>query len=80
MIWVCTWPVFYTIIHAIAMIQLKDSIGGWGLSGLSAIGQAGFTELIMMKYATVQSLISATPLISFAIVFGSPYALSSIAG
>ena len=80
MIWVCTWPVFYTIIHAIAMIQLKDSIGGWGLSGLSAIGQAGFTELIMMKYSTVQSLISATPLISFAIVFGSPYALSSIAG
>jgi conjugal transfer mating pair stabilization protein TraG len=80
MIWVCTWPVFYTIIHAIAMIKLKDSIGGWGLSGLSAIGQAGFTELIMMKYATVQSLISATPLISFAIVFGSPYALSSIAG
>lgn len=80
MIWVCTWPVFYTIIHAIAMIQLKDSIAGWGLSGLSAIGQAGFTELIMMKYATVQSLISATPLISFAIVFGSPYALSSIAG
>ncbi|WPX99886.1 TraG-like conjugal transfer protein (plasmid) [Candidatus Megaera polyxenophila] len=63
-----------------AMIQLKDSIGGWGLSGLSAIGQAGFTELIMMKYSTVQSLISATPLISFAIVFGSPYALSSIAG
>jgi conjugal transfer mating pair stabilization protein TraG len=28
----------------------------------------------------VQSLISATPLISFAIVFGSPYALSSITG
>jgi hypothetical protein len=34
----------------------------------------------MMKYATAQSLVSATPLISFAIVFGSPYALSSIAG
>ena len=80
MIWVCTWPVFYTIIHAIAMIQLKDSIGGWELGGLSAMGQAGFTELIMMKYGAVQSLISATPLISFAVVFGSPYALSSIAG
>ena len=80
MIWVCTWPVFYTIIHAIAMIQLKDSIVGWELGGLSAMGQAGFTELIMMKYGAVQSLISATPLISFAVVFGSPYALSSIAG
>jgi conjugal transfer mating pair stabilization protein TraG len=54
MIWVCTWPVFYTIIHAIAMIQLKDSIVGWELGGLSAMGQAGFTELIMMKYGAVQ--------------------------
>ncbi len=79
MIWVCTWPVFYTIIHALAMIQLKDSVGAWGESGLSLAGQAGFTELIMMKYAAVQSLITATPLISFAIVFASPYALSSIA-
>lgn len=80
MIWVCSWPIFYTIIHAIAMIQLKDSIGGWGEDGLSLVGQAGFTQLIMMKYATAQHLISATPLISFAIVFASPYALSSIAG
>jgi hypothetical protein len=62
------------------MIQLKDSIVGWEIGGLSAMGQAGFTELIMMKYGAVQSLISATPLISFAVVFGSPYALSSIAG
>ena len=80
MIWVASWPVFYTIIHAIAMIQLKDSIGAWGEGGLSLIGQAGFTELIVMRYATTQSLITATPFISFAIVFGSPYALSSIAG
>ena len=79
MIWVSSWPVFYTIIHAISMIQLKDSIGAWGESGLSLIGQAGFTQLIMMKHAASQSLITATPLISFAIVFGSPYALSSIA-
>jgi conjugal transfer mating pair stabilization protein TraG len=80
LIWVSSWPVFYTIIHAISMIQLKDSIGAWGESGLSLIGQAGFTQLIMMKHAASQSLITATPLISFAIVFGSPYALSSIAG
>jgi conjugal transfer mating pair stabilization protein TraG len=80
MIWGCSWPVFYTIIHAISMIQLKDSIGAWGEGGLSLIGQAGFTQIIMMKYAAAQSLITATPLISFAIVFASPYALSSIAG
>lgn len=80
MIWVCSWPVFYTIIHAIAMIQLKGSIGAWGEGGLSLIGQAGFTQIIMMKYAAAQSLITATPFISFAIVFASPYALSSIAG
>lgn len=80
MVWVCSWPVFYTIIHAIAMIQLKNSIGGWGEDGLSLIGQAGFTELILMKYSTVQGLVASVPFISFAIVFGSPYALSSIAG
>jgi conjugal transfer mating pair stabilization protein TraG len=80
MIWVCSWPVFYTIIHAIAMIQLKNAISGWGEDGLSLVGQAGFTELILMKYSTVQGLITSVPFISFAIIFGSPYALSSIAG
>jgi len=30
MIWVTSWPVFYTIIHCIAMIQIKDAVGGWG--------------------------------------------------
>jgi len=80
MIWVCSWPLFYTIIHAIAMIQIKDAVGGWGEEGLSLLGQGGFTELILMKYAAAQSQISAVPIISFAIVFGSPYALSSIAG
>ncbi|MDC0864360.1 conjugal transfer protein TraG N-terminal domain-containing protein [Rickettsiaceae bacterium] len=80
MLWPTTWPVFYTIIHCIGMIQLKDAIGGWGEGGLSLIGQAGFTELIMMKYASTQGMISSVPIISFAIVFGSPYALSAVAG
>ena len=60
LIWPCTWPVFYTAIHAISMIQIKDAIGGWGEDGLSLVGQAGFTQLLMMKYATAQSLVSAT--------------------
>lgn len=80
MIWVGSWPVFYTIIHALSMVALKSSVSSWGVGGLSLIGQGGFTEIIMMRYAYTQSLISAVPLISFAIVFGSPYALSSIAG
>ena len=79
LIWVASWPVFYTIIHCIAMIQLKDSIGGWVDGGLSHIGQAGFSQILLMKYASTQSLISAVPVISFAIVFASPYALSGIA-
>ena len=79
LIWVASWPVFYTIIHCIAMIQLKDSIGGWPDGGLSHIGQAGFSQILLMKYASTQSLISAVPVISFAIVFASPYALSGIA-
>lgn len=33
-----------------------------------------------MKYAAAQSIQTLVPIISFAIVFGSPYALSSIAG
>ena len=80
MIWVCSWPLFYTIIHAIVMIQIKDAVGGWGESGLSLIGQGGFTELLLMKYAAAQNMVTSVPFISFAIVFGSPYALSSIAG
>lgn len=80
MIWVCSWSVFSTIVHCIAMIQIKDAVGGWGEEGLSLIGQGGFTELILMKYAAAQSIQTLVPIISFAIVFGSPYALSSIAG
>lgn len=79
LIWVASWPVFYTIVHCIEMIQLKDSIGGWTDGGLSHIGQAGFSQILLMKYASTQSLISAVPVISFAIVFASPYALSGIA-
>ena len=75
---VASWPVFYTIIHCIAMIQLKDSIGGWTDGGLSHIGQAGFSQILLMKYASTQSLISLVPPISFAIVFATPYALSGI--
>jgi conjugal transfer mating pair stabilization protein TraG len=37
MIWVCSWPLFYTIIHAIAMIQIKDAVGGWGEDGFGLI-------------------------------------------
>jgi conjugal transfer mating pair stabilization protein TraG len=80
MIWVCSWPLFYTVIHAIVMIQIKDAVGGWGEDGLSLVGQGGFTELILWKYSAAQSLITSVPIISFAVVFGSPYALSSIAG
>lgn len=80
MIWVCSWPVFYTIINAIVMIQIKNAVGSWGDSGLSLVGQGGFTEILLMKYSAVQSLITAVPFISFAVVFGSPHALSSLAG
>ncbi len=80
MIWVCSWSLFSTIVHCIAMIQIKDAVGGWGEEGLSLLGQGGFTELILMKYAAAQSIQTLVPIISFAIVFGSPYALSSIAG
>ena len=80
MIWVTSWPVFYTIIHAIAMIQLKNATGDWGEDGLSLIGQGGFTELVLLQYSAAQSLITKVPFISFAIIFVSPYAFSSIAG
>lgn len=79
-IWVTSWPVFYTIIYCIMMIQLKAAIDAWGEPGLSLIGQGGFTELILQKYAAAAALISATPIISFAVVYGSAYALSNIAG
>ena len=79
-VWVCSWPVFYSIIHAMSMIQIRDAVGGWGEEGLSLIGQGGFTEIILLKYAASQSLITSVPIISYAVIFGGSYALSSIAG
>lgn len=79
-IWVCSWPLFYTIIAAIGMIQLKHAVGAWGEDGLTLLGQAGFTDLIHLRYAAVQKMISMVPLFSFAVVWGSPYAFSTMAG
>jgi conjugal transfer mating pair stabilization protein TraG len=79
LIWVASWPVFYTIVHCIMMIQIKDQMGAWGAGGLSIIGQAGFTEILLMKYATSQQLITLVPAMSYAIVHASGYALSGIA-
>ena len=78
-IWVSSWPLFYSIIHAISMIQIREAIGEWGVGGLSLIGQGGFTEIILQRYATSQSLITSVPVISYAVVFGSSHVISSIA-
>lgn len=78
-IWPTTWPIFFTMIHAFGMIVLKDGIDGWGEGGLSLVGQGGFAETIFIKYSMIQTMLGSVPVISFAVVFGSGYALSVIA-
>ncbi|KJV71052.1 putative traG protein [Orientia tsutsugamushi str. TA716] len=67
-IWVSSWPVFFTIIHCLGMISLSSKSGAFGSDyGLNMLSQGSFAEMILYSYATFQMLASSIPMLSWAV-------------
>ncbi|WP_252831282.1 conjugal transfer protein TraG N-terminal domain-containing protein [Orientia tsutsugamushi] len=56
-IWVSSWPVFFTIIHCLGMISLSSKSGAFGSDyGLNMLSQGSFAEMILYSYARFKCL------------------------
>ena len=78
-IWVTSWPVFFTVIHCLGMISLAGKADANGLSGLSILSQGGFAENILYCYATFQMLASSVPMLSWAVLKSCAHATTTLA-
>ena len=73
-----SWPVFFAIVHCMSMNNLIADLAGFGEEGLSLIGQGGFSEIVLYRYATSQKLVALVPIIAWAIFKACAYSGSQI--
>ncbi|SPR11279.1 conjugal transfer protein TraG [Orientia tsutsugamushi] len=79
-IWVSSWPVFFTIIHYLGMISLSSKSGAFGSDyGLNMLSQGSFAEMILYSYATFQMLASSIPMLSWAVIKACAHATANLA-
>ncbi|SPR03381.1 conjugal transfer protein TraG [Orientia tsutsugamushi str. Gilliam] len=79
-IWVSSWPVFFTIIHCLGMISLSSKSGAFGSDyGLNMLSQASFAEMILYSYATFQMLASSIPMLSWGVLKACAHATANLA-
>nr|WP_232489002.1 conjugal transfer protein TraG N-terminal domain-containing protein [Orientia tsutsugamushi] len=79
-IWVSSWPVFFTIIHCLGMISLASKSGAFGNDyGLNMLSQGSFAEMILYSYATFQMLASSIPMLSWAVLKACAHATANLA-
>ncbi|KJV72207.1 conjugal transfer protein TraG [Orientia tsutsugamushi] len=79
-IWVSSWPVFFTIIHCLGMISLSSKSGAFGSDyGLNMLSQGSFAEMILYSYATFQMLASSIPMLSWAVIKACAHATANLA-
>ncbi|WP_232488825.1 conjugal transfer protein TraG N-terminal domain-containing protein [Orientia tsutsugamushi] len=79
-IWVSSWPVFFTIIHCLGMISLSSKSGAFGNDyGLNMLSQGSFAEMILYSYATFQMLASSIPMLSWAVIKACAHATANLA-
>ena len=78
-IWVTSWPVFFTVIHCLGMISLAGKSSVNGLTGLSILSQGGFAENVLHCYATFQMLASSVPMLSWAVLKACAHATTTLA-
>lgn len=86
MIWVNSWPVFFTIIHCLGMISLASKSAGFGNGsivndgGMSILSQGGFSEITLNTYATYQLFAASVPMLAYAVLKGCTHATTALAG
>ncbi|KJW05856.1 putative traG protein [Orientia tsutsugamushi str. UT144] len=79
-IWVSSWPVFFTIIHCLGMISLSSKSGAFGSDyGLNMLSQGSFAEMILYSYATFQMLASSIPMLSWSVINACAHATANLA-
>ncbi|WP_371219084.1 conjugal transfer protein TraG N-terminal domain-containing protein [Orientia tsutsugamushi] len=79
-IWVSSWPVFFTIIHCLGMISLSSKSGAFGSDyGLNMLSQGSFAEMILYSYATFQMLASSIPMLSWSVIKACAHATANLA-
>ncbi|KJV71539.1 conjugal transfer protein TraG N-terminal domain-containing protein, partial [Orientia tsutsugamushi] len=79
-IWVSSWPVFFTIIHCLGMISLSSKFGAFGSDyGLNMLSQGSFAEMILYSYATFQMLASSIPMLSWSVIKACAHATANLA-
>ncbi|BFD45541.1 MAG: hypothetical protein DMENIID0002_01870 [Rickettsia endosymbiont of Sergentomyia squamirostris] len=80
MIWVNSWPVFFTIIHCLGMISLAGKQAGLGGGGMNILSQGGFSEITLNSYATYQMFAASVPMLAYAVLKGCTHATTALAG
>ena len=80
MIWVNSWPVFFTIIHCLGMMALAGKSAGLGDGGMSILSQGSFSEITLNTYATYQMFAASVPILAYAVLKGCAHATTALAG
>ncbi|CAK6517752.1 MAG: TraG-N domain-containing protein [Rickettsia helvetica] len=77
-IWVTSWPVFFTVIHCLGMISLAGK-GTSHLTGLNILSQGSFSEMVLHEFATFQMLAASVPMLSWAVLKACAHATTTLA-
>ncbi|WP_341794393.1 conjugal transfer protein TraG N-terminal domain-containing protein [Rickettsia endosymbiont of Rhinocyllus conicus] len=77
-IWVTSWPVFFTVIHCLGMISLAGKSANH-LTGLNILSQGSFSEMVLHEFATFQMLAASVPMLSWAVLKACAHATTTLA-
>ncbi|WP_410525777.1 conjugal transfer protein TraG N-terminal domain-containing protein [Rickettsia fournieri] len=77
-IWVTSWPVFFTVIHCLGMISLAGKSANH-LTGLNILSQGSFSEILLHEFATFQMLAASVPMLSWAVLKACAHATTTLA-
>ncbi|XVN40755.1 MAG: conjugal transfer protein TraG N-terminal domain-containing protein [Rickettsia endosymbiont of Argas persicus] len=77
-IWVTSWPVFFTVIHCLGMISLAGKSTNH-LTGLNILSQGSFSEILLHEFATFQMLAASVPMLSWAVLKACAHATTTLA-
>lgn len=80
MIWVNSWPVFFTIIHCLGLNSLAKKSAMLGDSGINILSQGGFSEIALNSYATYQLFAASVPVLAYAVLKACTHATTSLVG
>ncbi|KJV93158.1 conjugal transfer protein TraG N-terminal domain-containing protein, partial [Rickettsia amblyommatis] len=78
-IWVTSWPVFFTVIHCLGMISLASKSGTSQFTGLNILSQGSFSEILLHEFATFQMLAASVPMLSWAVLKACAHATTTLA-